>query len=149
MLNLFQHLTNLACLLHSGKTLKFSWIIRGVGGVTSDLHLTGLLAIARHRPTENPQIQGDIVVGSESKIFTPKLLQKWHNLLILFRINLSQSLEWLLYLYNSHSEKSLLKVIVGLKPIRKLNRSLLFIFLFYDNVIDFCRYLAYIIIQFF
>ena len=29
-------------------TLTLSWIIRGVGGVTSDLHLTGL------RPTENP-----------------------------------------------------------------------------------------------
>ena len=29
-------------------TLALSWIIRGVGGVTSDLHLTGL------RPTENP-----------------------------------------------------------------------------------------------
>ena len=29
-------------------TLIPSWIIRGVGGVTSDLHLTGL------RPTENP-----------------------------------------------------------------------------------------------
>ena len=33
-------------------SLTLSWIIRGVGGVTSDLHLTGL------RPTENPLPQG-------------------------------------------------------------------------------------------
>ena len=33
-------------------SLTLSWIIRGVGGVTSDLHLTGL------RPTENPLPRG-------------------------------------------------------------------------------------------
>ena len=34
-------------------TLAPSWIIRGVGGVTSDLHLTG------SRPTENPLPRGE------------------------------------------------------------------------------------------
>ena len=34
--------------LLSERNYRPSWIIRGVGGVTSDLHLTGL------RPTENP-----------------------------------------------------------------------------------------------
>ena len=37
-------------------TLALSWIIRGVGGVTSDLHLTGL------RPTENPLSLQDTTV---------------------------------------------------------------------------------------
>ena len=52
-------------------SLTLSWIIRGVGGVTSDLHLTGL------RPTENPLPQGrgcaKDIHASESR--SPLLLQ--------------------------------------------------------------------------
>ncbi len=39
-------------IINNTLSLTLSWIIRGVGGVTSDLHLTGL------RPTENPLPQG-------------------------------------------------------------------------------------------
>ena len=58
MLNLFQHLTSLACNLFADKILKLSWIIRDLAGVTSRSTLRARL----HRcPTENPRVQDDSI----------------------------------------------------------------------------------------
>ena len=56
MLNLFQHLTGLDVKLPAYKTLKPSWIIRVLTGVTSRSNLRARLC---RRPTENPLVQGD------------------------------------------------------------------------------------------
>ena len=72
MLNLFQHLTNLACNLFTDKILKLSWIIRDLAGVTSRSTLRARL----HRcPTENPLVQDDIIKNSCNKLFNHSTFQ--------------------------------------------------------------------------